>query len=544
MLRLATGSAPLRLALGLLPLEPHFRDPPDGRIQGETRPVVEEKALAIAAAVVRLFEHPSARELWTGYDARTRPLVLYVPDRWALLLNVSRPPPGFVAYPETWPELGASASLWSGRYGELVGQLSFDLEFEGGRAAAIPLADALFPPSDWSSSVFAFIVHEAFHQYQSERFASVDTQPEEPYPILDPENTALAAVEMRLLMDAVRASERPGDPRLTPLAEEFVAVRTHRWRRATPLVERLEREKELVEGTANYVEVRSVALMSEICGQARPSDRAASFCRVFPRRTLPEVLLQDFEQRLRGLAPSPEDMPRNRIYPVGAALGCILDVLGVPWKAEAERAGGTFSFLGALRARLGTGEEAVEARLERARKRYDYAAILGAANRLVDAYRKECGEALEAFEAQRGRRLRLTLPSSGLVRSRSSRTKRWVLDGGLRVFSGRYLAYTLRSAGAPGLSLQVNDAGVLEEEDPSARRKTVVCVLPEAGTIEVDGRRLGDPPDGTYGFRRLLLERGTVRLSCDTAGVLRIASRDVLVEVEEPSGSRPSSGPR
>jgi hypothetical protein len=486
-------------------------------------------ALRTAAAMVRMGTLPAAAGIWPGYDASTRPLLLYVPDRWALLLNAPSVPEGFEPYPSDWPHLGAPAALHRGALGELSGQLAFDYDVGGARVAAIPfLSTVLTSPV----RAFAFVTHEAFHQYQRERFGEVESGSEERYPMLDTTNTALTVVEMRLLADAVRAADRGDRADVLRFARAFTAIRAERWRRGGALVA-FEREKELTEGTAKYVEVRSVGLMSVLCDRERARGAADAFCGAFDGVTATRYLLDDFAARLRDSALAPEDMPRNRIYPEGAALGVLLDFLGVAWKPLAERESATFEYPKLLEGPLGGGPGRFTALADRAKERYGYVRIRTAAAGLVRRYRSDYEEALAAFEGQPGVAVSVVVPVSGLSRSRSSSARRYTMEEGRQVL-GRYIVYALRQVRGPGLSLRVRDSGVLETEDSTGATRTVRFFSPAPPSVELDGRPLTGPGDGEHAFRSVVLSGASFEFRAAQPGVLTIRGREVRVVVTPP----------
>jgi hypothetical protein len=60
------------------------------------------------------------------------------------------------------------------------------------------------------------------------------------------------------------------------------------------------------------------------------------------------------------------NVPRNRLYPVGAALGYLCDFLGLEWKPTAQAAGPEFAFHLLLSRRLNAVETPAEELIGRA----------------------------------------------------------------------------------------------------------------------------------------------------------------------------------
>jgi len=124
----------------------------------------ESVALDTAAAIVHFYKKTGKR-VWPGYDLSRQPLLIYVPERWALLLNASNHVEGFAEYPDGWPDLGTSVLLRMGSSETLVGQLVFNLELGDLRTVAVPVFEAHLPANHPSSRLywFGFTIHEAFH---------------------------------------------------------------------------------------------------------------------------------------------------------------------------------------------------------------------------------------------------------------------------------------------------------------------------------------------------------------------------------------------
>lgn len=166
----------------------------------------DQVVLSVVEAVVEAATH--APEPWPGYNAAERPFLVYRVGRWSVLLNPPSPDPseGWLPYPSTWPPLSRPA--WFDPDGDpgLVGQLEFDYEVPGAQVVAVPLYEDL-PPEYGQRELYlySFIAHEAFHQFQRHCFSDIDTPSEEQYPMLDPVNNALAALELRALKESMQA---------------------------------------------------------------------------------------------------------------------------------------------------------------------------------------------------------------------------------------------------------------------------------------------------------------------------------------------------
>ena len=463
-------------------------------------PGAEYTLIRICEGVVQLFER-EANAVWPGYSLAEQPFLVYVPDKWALLFNSDAQIDGFEACPEDWPDLRLDVLCHEGRYGDLAGQLVFDLPVGEATTVAVGF------PENFSELVehpeveaFSYIVHEAFHQYQHGAFGEIPWAREEKYPISDLNNGALAWLEMRVLEDALEAAAADDPERCRQSVEEFVAVRRYRWDSGDSFVGEYEQGKELLEGTAKYVELKSVELMSGVDYVSSLDDATSPLERSFPHASMPELLLRELRERMGDDCLRPEDIPRNRIYAVAAAQGFLLDYFGIDWKGRAQKAGPGFAYVGPLQTHLGVAESVLAERVVRAKSKYAYETILSATTEAAEEYEQAYTRELEAFEAQGGLRVELVVSSSGLSRSRVSRAKRWLVDDGRSCLCSQFEVYTLRGA---DWMLELHDAGVLELNDWDAGRREVVFYDPGIDSVSLDGRPVSLLAPGTLPFESL-----------------------------------------
>lgn len=490
-------------------------------------------ALEVVGAVIHVFAD-AGDAFWAGYNLATQPVVLYVPGRWSLLLNGPRSAEGFRAYPDHWPDLAVPAQLHWGPVEELVGQLYFNYAVGDLQTVAVPLpADVPAEFGPVRQFLFPFVVHEAFHQFQRSAFRTVETPPEATYPILDAENNALAALEMHILEEAVAAVEHQDTASARRHAEQFVGVRTTRWRRVGAAVRDLERAKELVEGTAKYVEVRSVGSLAASC--RGPATDLSELCVQFAPLTEAAYVAQDFRSRLDSGALDPQDVPRNRIYPVGASLGLLLDYFDVAWKGAATHADTTFLLTDLLRRSVGTSDARTAELVQEAKERYAFDTILSRSRSLVDRYVSDYRAAIAQFEGRPGRRVTVQVPASGTSRSRSSSaTKRWIMDQGQREFTEEFIVYTLRRPNE-AFFLRVEQTGVLEELTEDGQRR-VSFYVGEITRMEIDGSPT-DPADlGDRSFRRLELEGAGFSVTASGSGSLGVTGNSLTVRLHRNEG--------
>jgi hypothetical protein len=466
--------------------------------------------------------------VWPGYDLSLHPFVVYRPGRWAVVLNPPGEIEGYRPYPESWPQLGAPALVHFGATPALVGQLEFDFAVGPTTTVAIPLADNLpEQPLERARSLLAFVVHEAFHQFQRSAFREVNEPSEELYPILDTANSARVALEMHILEDAMRAVERRDRPGVRRLTGLFLAQRRFRWEHASPLVREFERAKELTEGTAKYVETRFVATVAVDCRTGRFTDPYV--CPSFRSVTVPSYLQADFDSRLTDGALSPADVARNRIYPTGAAMGVLLDFFGAEWKHQAAGLPDSSALADLLALSVPVRASGLESLRNEAERRYDLPRLKQRTQTLADAYVREAGDAIQAFEAQPGSRVEVQVPAAGTSRSRSSTGKRWVVDDGRRVFGSEFLAYTLRRPDHE-VFLTVERSAVLDDLVSQGERR-VAFFVPSVDSIRVDGAPLPVTAASDYRFQGLSIWGGGFSLDVRIPGTLSISAGRVAVRL-------------
>jgi len=490
-----------------------------GRPAAPVRSLSEYETLTLSAcrAVVSAFRaNPDA--VWPGYNLADETYLIYLPEKWALLFNPAGDVEGFAAYPKGWPELSTKVSYHNGSYGDLVGQLAFDFEVGGAKTVAIGLPeDPKGLPSPLDVYLAGFIVHEAFHQFQAAHFGEIPWQREERYPILDRDNTALAALEMRILMDAVSRAQAGARPEVEDRLRIFASVRAERWQVGGEFVARHEQGLEIREGTAQYVQMKALSLLG---GAAGPKS--------FASLSFPGLVEEDFRSRFRDEAVSPEDMPRNRIYPVGAALGFLCDFLGLDWKPLAQAAGPEFAFHTLVSGKIGAEGKRPDELIAAAKKAYGYDKITAATDKLIEEYQQGFLREFQAFERQALERVEIEFSYRSISRARNSLGKTWLVDGGSRSLCSLYRVYTLKNE---DLTLQVHEAGVYEENDWDAKRKKVVFFVPSIQSIVLDGEAAGPEKTLSGPFRTLEITGPSVGLKIMKPGTITRKGKTMAITI-------------
>jgi hypothetical protein len=464
------------------------------------------------------------------------PFIVYIPGKWALLFNQADPVGRFGAPPPEWPELGTPVLFCEGQYRDFVGQLLFDVEIDDIVTAAVGFPDS-FPASIDQPDVkaFAYMVHENFHQYQRAAFGEIPWEREEKYPIEDVDNSTLAYLEMKLLSRAVESMARDDRESCRRFTEQFVAVRQARWSAGDPFIATYEQGKELLEGTANYVELKSIGLAAGLEYESRIDGIANPVEGHFSGLSADGLLLDEFRERMGdGFIPV-EDIARNRIYAVAGAQGFLLDYFNIPWKASAEIAGPGFTFVGLLRDGLEIDDGRLEALAEGAKASVDFEAIRSATARAVEEYLKGYAEQLAAFESQPGFRIEFEASANGVFRSRTSRAKKWIVQNGTRCLRSHYEVYTLRGA---KWSLDVHDTGLLEMDDWDTKWRKVVFYVQDLPKVVIDDESFSPSDDATLPFKTIEMEGKDFSLECSRAGSVTLAGKTLTISLAQDPANR------
>jgi hypothetical protein len=489
--------------------------------------------LLVANAVLVTSAHVTTP--WPGYDASSRPLAVYRVGRWSVLLNPPslHPVDGWLEYPDSWPRLSRPA--WFKPDGDrgLVGQLAFDYEVPGGQVVAVPLYEQL--PSEYGQRdlyLYSFIVHEAFHQFQRHHFSDVETPSEEFYPMLDSVNNALAGLELRALKEALEALFEADSTRARESAVLALAVHDHRLEELDNAARTIERSKEVVEGTAKYVETQMVAALAHACRTPPPA--LVRFCPTVADIDAARWLADDFDRRISAGAIAPMDMARNRIYPMAAAAGFLLDVHDPDWKTAVERDGTGRGLFQHLADAIGPTAASRSLYVDRARERYGWQSLLSASAGLVGEYLDGYNVALRRFNAEAGTRVVLRVPVANITRSRSSREDRWVVDAGRRTL-GSFVVFTLSTRSGPGFDLNVRNAYVLDETDDDGYRSVTLHVIGPV-SITADAQPVSTETEATREFESLSFEASGAGLHSALPGMLTTRPGELRIRIREPGG--------
>jgi len=239
--------------------------------------------------------------IWPGFSLFARPVILYETGKRAWVIGHPAPPSDCIPLSST----RYNACRLEGPLAGMAVSWHLDFPLNGSTCFAMSYQDSDNPMRDIQT-----LVHEYFHFFQRSWISPAEYHSE--YPMDDPENIALAVLEQRALARALLAP----NPRQTgEWARMFVAIRKHRIELSGGKTQNVEDREERSEGTADYVENRTV---------------------------LSPILQGDGENAIiRGTADrlkenlSQKDMGKHRGYFTGSAQCILLDRMNYPfWKKE------------------------------------------------------------------------------------------------------------------------------------------------------------------------------------------------------------------
>lgn len=367
------------------------------RAQEPVRDLRIDPLLLVSVKEYRHILETVGRDIYPGWQWNTIPLLLYRPRVQDVLLNAPRRPPGFANFTgrtvlpdrtiyarndSTAKETdGQNTSMTldsmlvlvvADRYSRQRQQLQSYLT-QPDSLVSKQLAEWAFIPSPYDE--LELLLHEAFHVHQK-RLApdkSANEQAIAHYPLLDPVNNALVALEARVLRDAALTSAAP---RRRAKIEQFVAVRSLRRAGLDTASIAYENLNEFAEGTARYVELRFLQLgervkpIDEMYFQTGFTGYRGVLRRRFERRMDDMVNIASFGDDRFGnrFGGGPA---RYRLYDIGGTQALLLDDVAPDWKRRIFAPGVYLTDLLALATPLSDDRRAALAAQAKAEYGYD-----------------------------------------------------------------------------------------------------------------------------------------------------------------------------
>lgn len=489
--------------------------------------------LKVAAGINYTFKN-YADEIWPGYDLSKNPYIAYLPDEFVLYLNADNSPEGFEPFPSDWPDLGTNTYIYYGVYNNLVGQFAFDFKIDSITTFAMGLPKKLLFSFDNPSYILlSTTMHEGFHQYQHNHFGEIPWEREENYPILNVENTALASLEMHILEDALKSMFDKNQNKMEELLEQFAAVRDYRWKHSGNYIRKYEQGQEINEGTARYVEMKSIECFLKLDYNKINNTLLTDIEKDLAGISIKKLLIEDMESRLTGIAVAPKDMLRNRIYPVGAFLGFLLDNLQIDWKMKFQSAGSEVSFHDLLIKQFDLDTIQLAGYLASAEKAYNYQKIYTAAKNLIEEYSTGYEKALGKFNRQLGTRIEINLPNNNLRRFRSSKEQKWIMEHGKITLCLNYNLYSLKSLSGGKMFLDIHEKALFDENDWEQSMKKIVFFSDSLSSIILDNSSVGFTQDMEQRFKKIKLEGDSFKFEAEIKGRVSLNKNGIIINLEQ-----------
>jgi hypothetical protein len=272
-------------------------------------PAAPDTVRHVADLAGNITRHGAAvgRAIWPGYHPESIPTLYVIPHRAKLLVGWHDSlPAGFVALP------GVSGAVWTDTQA---------VQLPSGRFIAFLSIDSAATRGD----VLGLALHEAFHSFEHKsrrdgrRFGTGENALlVGRYPVFDPDNETLFAIEGRLLRRAYLA---PRGPETRTRVCRYLAVRQRRQQGLDTAFVAFEQLAELNEGLAQYALLRGEQQLALVLGGGLSGDARGAV-------TLETTLLDS-------LVTMTARSVRRRFYATGATAALLLDRMAGPgWKGE------------------------------------------------------------------------------------------------------------------------------------------------------------------------------------------------------------------
>jgi len=206
---------------------------------------------------------------------------------------------------------------------------------------------------------------------------------------------------------------------------------------------------------------------------------------------------------MTGLSVSSEEMIRNRIDPVGSALGFLADLWGPELKMRLQVNPMEFTFQGYLCKKLGLQPDCWDEQLALAKRKYCFSDVLAAIKEQVRKYEANFTSDLAGFNVQSGTRVEIRFGYKSLGRSRNSVAKNWVMEQGKISLCSRVNLYMLKN---DLLLFELSDFGLLEDNDWDRKIKQIVFFSAGTVSLRMDGAAVTAGEEAPIAFRQVDLQ--------------------------------------
>lgn len=491
------GAASAVSLFSALILSPPIGAPAMAAVGVEPELTLDRDALVGLAA--RLVDAaPRLAQIWPGYWPPDQPFIVYVPGQGALLISAGERPSSF--QPLTGPDIPRQLK---GRVFWHAGGLPdvrrpFVTGYPIGTGKTAILADATELGEE---KIAALLLHEQFHAYQKKAFKRYAfAQFVDPLAIKDRSGFAASAeTERRVLITALE-SETPKSRRR--LLRQYFALRRDREAAMPAEAVKVEQGLELVEGTAHYVDLAGLALMT---GRAEG---------------LKSLLVDKLQKPIASETGAfVTQWFRSRSYATGGAITYFISQLDRgDWRAKLQGGAMPDQLLESLVGKPAPG--AAPALARKARASAGYTAILRELEPVIRAGEKAELKSVEEFLAGAPYRVILEAEKAG-EGSAGFSAKRMVQLGLATIALPEASTFNYS---APSVTLTSHGLPVLMEE---RERYTVVA----PSTPEIVGLSATAP--GEHRLGSIVIRSAGIELRVDRPVVVSISATSVTVRVAE-----------
>jgi hypothetical protein len=273
----------------------------------------EKKQVIQVATILENSATAKMDAVWPGYNLRSKPFIITFGNGHIYAFNIKLNQGGWERIYIDDIEVFFSAK---DRWGITASPMQFDFEIQGQQAFVFRLdmmPDPAFLP-------FFVMVHERFHVYQIQSFASEKNDFESEYPEHENvENLTLMQLEELVLLDFLKALNNSSNEEALLHLKKFISVNKERRKLLSSTSVLWEGRQQMVEGLADYTAARNLdvfAYFGEKIGQKHILNTMEGYTK-------------DDDITARAL--------KWRHYGVGASLAYALDFLKVPhWKQDVE----------------------------------------------------------------------------------------------------------------------------------------------------------------------------------------------------------------
>lgn len=369
-------------------------------------PPTETQQIALVSKILQNSSSETMHKVWPHFDMRAKPIFITFGNGHIYAFNIT-PKQG------DWKKTNFNGAeifytdkdLW----GITTSPMQFNFLFDSQEAFIFRLdmmPEPLFLP-------FFVMVHERFHVYQIENFASEKSEEVNTYPESEnAENLALMQLEELVLLDFLQALTKDNHQEAITQLKTFISVHKKRCHLLSPSSIRWEARQQMVEGLADYAGAKNLDVFSyfgEKTGQMHILHTMKSY-------------IEDDDITARVL--------KWRHYGVGASLAYALDLLQVAdWKNEIEL---NVSLQTLLEKNLKVSESQSAILFQQASQKYNFPQLSQDVHKRIQDYQQRLKTCAEEFKNLPGIVVNIqNPPKSGVSAGGHSKALYSLIDGSM-----------------------------------------------------------------------------------------------------------------